>query len=398
MTLSSLKSAWVILISTFSAFIAIGMITNFIPILIFEEIVPSALVIGILSAVLWFTNAIWRIPIGYLIDKIGRFKINISGLLILGISAVFMALSRDIVIFSFLAVVRGIGSGAFIAASLISVADITQSEEMGKVVGFESASWGLGDALGSLFGGILAFYFGLSLLFIISGFLALATSLFVGLFLKETLQTKEITTKTHSRWTTRVREFFSSGLENRIICAIIMADFVAALGSASLIGFRALYLLVHYKLNFLWIGIIGSILVGIITITNPFAGYIVDKFGRKKILLIGSFGSAIATFFFAIFSSLFELIIIVVFNGLVASFYSVADNSIILEVSTSEKRGQVYGVWSTFWTLGFGIGVLLAGWIWEAYAPWIVFVSGSILIAAGGVVFLILGKETKSLR
>lgn len=268
---------------------------------------------------------------------------------------------------------------------------------MGKVVGFESASWGLGDALGSLFGGILAFYFGLSLLFIISGFLALATSLFVGLFLNETLKTKEITNKTHSRCTTRVREFFSSGLENRIICAIIIADFVTALGSASLIGFRALYLLVHYKLNFLWIGIIGSILVGMITITNPFAGYIVDKFGRKKILLIGSFGSAIATFLFAILSSLFEPIIIVIFNGVVAAFYSLADNSIILEVSTSEKRGQVCGVWITLWTLGFGIGILSAGWIWEAYAPWIVFVSGSILIAAGGVVFLILGKKTRSL-
>lgn len=145
------------------------------------------------------------------------------------------------------------------------------------------------------------------------------------------------------------------------------------------------------------VGIIGSILVGIITITNPFAGYTVDKFGRKKILLIGSFGNAIAIFLFAIFSSLFELIIIVIFNGVAAAFYSVADNSIILEVSTSEKRGQVYGVWSTLWTIGFGIGVFLAGWIWETYAPWIVFVTGSILIAAGGVVFLILGKETKSL-
>jgi MFS family permease len=243
----------------------------------------------------------------------------------------------------------------------------------------------------------LAFYFGLSLLFILSGFLTLATSLFVGLFLKETLQKKEITSKIHSNWITRLREFFSSGLDNRTICAIIMADFVAALGSASLVGFRALYLLIHYNLNFLWIGIVGSILVGTMTFTNPFAGYIVDKFGRKKMLLIGSFGSAIATLLFALFSSLFELIILIIFNGIVAAFYSVADNSIILEVSTSEKRGQVYGVWSTLWNIGFAIGVLFAGWVWEAYAPWIVFVIGSIFIASGGIVFLILGKETKNL-
>jgi len=39
-----------------------------------------------------------------------------------------------------------------------------------------------------------------------------------------------------------LRDFYSSGVDKRIICAIIMADFVAALGSASLIGFRALHL------------------------------------------------------------------------------------------------------------------------------------------------------------
>ncbi|MFX1520262.1 MAG: hypothetical protein ACFFCD_10120 [Promethearchaeota archaeon] len=107
-----------------------------------------------------------------------------------------------------------------------------------------------------------------------------------------------------------------------------------------------------------------------------------------------NFRGAIITFLFAIFSVLFELIILLIFSVIVAALYSAADNSIILEVSPSEKRKQYAGYGALF---GRSVSeleyYLLVGY--GKYAPWVVFVIGNILIAAAGGVFLFFRQRNK---
>lgn len=101
------------------------------------------------------------------------------------------------------------------------------------------------------------------------------------------------------------------------------------------------------------------------------AGSIADKFGRKKIFMLGTLLFITASFACAVSPNVFLLIVARIFQSIGACLLSPAALAIVLEAYPREKRMIAMGAWGAVGALaaalGPGIGSLIidyAGWQW----------------------------------
>jgi len=137
----------------------------------------SPLWVGIAIGAYGLTQAVLQIPMGILSDKFGRKPIILAGLLVFAFGSL-VAANAD----SIYGVVAGRaiqGMGAIAAAVLALAADLTRDEQRTKVMAIIGMCIGFSFALSLLVGPIVAQYFGLSGLFMITAGLAILGMLIV---------------------------------------------------------------------------------------------------------------------------------------------------------------------------------------------------------------------------
>ena len=104
-----------------------------------------------------------------------------------------------------------------------------------------------------------------------------------------------------------------------------------------------------------------------------FAGALGDKYGRKRIFLIGVGWFAAASALCGVAPNAPALIAARAFQGIGAALLTPGSLAIIEASFRPEDRGKAIGAWSGFAGVGTAIGPFLGGWLIQAYSWRLIF-------------------------
>ncbi|WAM32005.1 MFS transporter [Caldicellulosiruptor naganoensis] len=100
------------------------------------------------------------------------------------------------------------------------------------------------------------------------------------------------------------------------------------------------------------IGLLSTILNLMMLVTSPFAGLLVNRFGRKKVLLIGDFISwCLYSYIFFVAKNFEWFLIATLFNGLMR-IPELAWRLLLMEDATENERVAIYSVTVFVWNVG----------------------------------------------
>jgi MFS family permease len=151
---------WVMARSMFAnrAFLVIGLVAFAISVMsqgVFAALFPiyvtterglSTSDLGTLTAVAGFITALVLFPNGYLVDRFGRKSTLVPGLLILGVTALLLAISSNYAGLLLAVIVYGLGDGMCTGASQAYAMDLAPRERRGTFLGV----WSIMNSSGSI--------------------------------------------------------------------------------------------------------------------------------------------------------------------------------------------------------------------------------------------------------
>jgi DHA1 family tetracycline resistance protein-like MFS transporter len=109
-----------------------------------------------------------------------------------------------------------------------------------------------------------------------------------------------------------------------------------------------------------WVGIFGTVWALMQFIFSPIMGALSDRFGRRSVLLISSFGLAADYVVMAVAPTVGWLLLGRVLSGITASSFSTA-GAYIADVTPPEKRAGAFGLIGAAFGVGFVLGPALGG-------------------------------------
>jgi len=136
-------------------------------------------------AVYLLTQAMTTAIYGKLADMFGRKPILTVGIIIFIIGSVLSAMSTSMMFLIIARSVQGIGAGAMFSIPMTLLADMYEPRQRAKVMGYNSAVWGLGGIIGPLGGGFLLEHLSWNWIFLINLPIGLFLLLLLHFFLFE---------------------------------------------------------------------------------------------------------------------------------------------------------------------------------------------------------------------
>ena len=344
----------------------------------------SNLAVGIIAAAYPATETICGPIVGILDDRFGRRKWIYSGLGISTIALLAFPLNTNIAYLVAVHAVQGIAAAMIIVSSLTMVTDVSSTDNRGKEMGFyDFANLG-GYLVGILAAGILTKLGSPTIPFYFAAFLAAGAAIFAYFRVKET----------------KSREGRSAVSPIKTLKLLFSHRRAAAMFPIWL----AITTFVGVTLTFgPRLGpspFLTSILFGagvlILAVTQPLFGYLSDRYGRDKLMMLGLL-SLIGLFYTAInlirgrIGLLTGTPFLVLF-GVGCFAFPPAALASLGDLAPQRGRGVTMGAYSVVISLGTIVGPLLGGYLLDRYGAASLFYAGLILlIGALGLAILIGG-------
>lgn len=218
---------------------------------------------------------------GTLSDIYGRPRIIMYGLFLSAAGSIICALSPNIVVFLVARSMQGAGDGFFMAVGLALIGDITEKKDLGKAMGLYGAAVMSGSCLGPLLSGFIS-ALGWRLIPIILFIYTLTAGVLTRVIFGAQAKPKEAGSST------LIFKQFKQVGTNRNIALISLSGLVSFFvygGIQSLISDRLSQS--PFSATSSQIGILFSVSALVGVLFSFTAGYLLDKFEDRKILVIG---------------------------------------------------------------------------------------------------------------
>jgi len=167
----------------------------------------------------------------------------------------------------------------------------------------------------------------------------------------------------------------------------LFLSFLFALGNSS----DAFLILKTQKLGMPLFGILlviagFSFLASILSLP---AGNLSDKFGRKKVLLLGWLAYAVIYFNFALATKLWQVVILFISYGIYYGLTEGVAKAYITDLIPQEKRATAFGIYNTVVGLTLIPASVIAGYLWQIFSPAAAFYFGGILALLASIGLII---------
>jgi MFS family permease len=158
------------------------------------------------------------------------------------------------------------------------------------------------------------------------------------------------------------------------------------------ISFSASVILVPFVISELGAGEIGIIIFAyyVCTLTASYFGFLCDRYGRKKLLVFGSFLAGLTFVIFPYSENFLLLATINSLKGLASAAIGTAVMAILADAAPPGKNGEYMGKFYLARSAGGGIGFVAGGFFWDIFArnsflffSTIVFIVCSVFLAMG---------------
>lgn len=106
-----------------------------------------------------------------------------------------------------------------------------------------------------------------------------------------------------------------------------------------------------------------GIAVGLVVLSGAFVSLVAGKYsdviGRKPLLIIGGYASALIVFLYTIIGSVWQLYLLQIFSGLIISIFGTAESAYLADITKKEKRGADIGRYDAY--VGFAEAFAIFG-------------------------------------
>jgi DHA2 family multidrug resistance protein len=111
-------------------------------------------------------------------------------------------------------------------------------------------------------------------------------------------------------------------------------------------------------------------------IATPLNGWLVDRFGLKKVFLVSVAGFTIASALCGLSMNLTEIVVSRMLQGVFGAALVPLSQSVLLDINPREKHGSAMAVWGMGVMIGPILGPTLGGWLTDSYSwRWVFFIN-----------------------
>jgi MFS family permease len=334
-------------INRFSFFLAHHLTRPILP-LYLVSFGASSTVIGAVMAVFTITATVMRIPVGLLIDRIGRKPFLIAGVALFAAGNFGYMWAPSILLMLPFRMLHGIGWSGCTTAVATLAADIAPPKRRGELIGYAAMASSLGGAIGPVAG------FALLQRFEFSGvFLGAAALLFVSLILGAFVREPEHPPRNNRR---ELKWIDLLVIPETLLPAVAVA--FLSFGHGGILTFLPIHAL---KLGLenpgLWFGLYALCLL----LSRPVAGPLSDRISRRAVIIPGLILNLLGIGILALASSPAWLMAAAVVAGLGTGAAQPALMTVAVDQTSAQRRGQSMAQYQCFYDLGIGLGSLTLG-------------------------------------
>lgn len=364
-----IKDFFLTWINRFSFFLAHHLTRPILP-LYLVSFGASSTVIGAVMAVFTITATATRIPVGLLIDRIGRKPFLIAGVALFAVGNFGYLWAPGILLMLPFRMLHGVGWSGCTTAVATLAADIAPQKRRGELIGYAAMASSLGGAIGPVAG------FALLQRFDFSGvFFGAAALLFVSLILAAFVKEPEHGPRNNHRQ----RWIDLLVIPETLLPAVAVA--FLSFGHGGILTFLPIHAL---KLGLenpgLWFGLYALCLL----LSRPVAGPLSDRISRRAVIIPGLILNLLGIGILALASSPAWLMAAAVVGGFGTGAAQPALMTVAVDQTSPQRRGQSMAQYQCFYDLGIGLGSLTLGAFLD-----LVDQNFSLMYAASAVVALI---------
>jgi MFS family permease len=350
------------------------MISGMLPSFIVSELGASKAILGGIEGSAELVSYAFRLVSGSLSDKLRRRKIFI--LLGYGLSTIskpFFSVSFNWIDVLVVRIIDRIGKGVRTAPRDALISDSVTESTSGKAFGIHRTL----DQTGAIAGPIAAYallqFFNVRDIFILSLIPGIIAIIILVFFVKEII----------GKGTTEgmQKNFLYLLKQNRPFTILLLLTGIFGLGA---------YNYSFILLNSSDLGVIESsiplvyatINIAHTAVSIP-SGMIADRIGKEKVLILGYGILLISSFLMLILSGNFlYAFVIALIYGIYVGITETVQRAVLPKYVDSNLRGTAYGLYSLIIGVGFFIGNILFGYLWDAYSLDVSISFSSIFVAS----------------
>ena len=380
-------SLTILLTNLFIAFLGIGLVIPVLP-TIMNELNLSGSVVGNLVAAFALAQLLVSPLAGRWVDKLGRKKMIVYGLLLFSFSELLFGFGKTVEILFISRIIGGISAAFIMPAVTAFIADITTMETRSKALGYMSAAISTGFIIGPGIGGFLA-ELGSRVPFFFAAGIAFVAAIFSTFSLREPERQKY----------EEEMEEDKTGIKRIFVPMYFIPFMIIFISSFSLAAFESLFsLFVDHKFSFtpkdIAIIITGGAIVGAVAQVALF-DRLTKHLGEIVLIRYCLLISIILVFLMTIANSYVNILIVTVVLFVGFDLIRPAITSYLSKIAGNEQ-GFVGGINSMFTSIGNVLGPVIGGMLFDINLDYPFYFSSIVLV--GGIALSMVWKKPKRLE
>jgi ACDE family multidrug resistance protein len=362
----------------FASILGMGLIGAFLPILA-KDLDPTGNLVGLVVSAWFLARVFIEIPSGFISDRIGRRRLFVLGIALSAVGSFLCAVAPSIYFLIAGRAIWGFGVALFFLNNTAILFDLFDPAVRGRAIGTFQGIEMVGSLIGGPIGGVLAGVIGYNTVFYFTSALTGLSLVLVftlhdlkGLGRRATIALERIS----------LRAALSSLTQWPIIvvCLICLTRMLIMNGLMSTVFQLYLYENLGYDVSLIGI-IVGARTAGSIVATLA-SGHLSDRFGRKRIILLGLVLEAPCLYAYTLVSP-FETVMLIGFVDALGAGLTWTTLTVLLsDIVQPEYRGVALGFYRTFMDVGGILGPIIFMVIATALSPYISFIVGAILLVS----------------
>ncbi|MBI3913989.1 MAG: MFS transporter [Chloroflexi bacterium] len=378
---------WILFSGSFVNSVGGGMVFPFLTLYLHQHLNLSLTFVGVLFALWGLSSLLGQLAGGSLTDRYGRkalmaisLGINAVGIIGLGIADSLLSAAAVIILIGF------IGS-LFQPARDAMVADLIEPEKRAAAYALLRVVHNVGIAIGPAIGGFLAAQSYISI-FVANAITTGAFFFITIIWLRETHAAPAFATKSESL----AGAFAAPFRDTRFVVFCIGLSLVIISG-AQMMTVLPVYMKDQFGLGESFFGWVMTTNATMVVLFQYAITRATLRLPRLPYIALGAIFYALGTASVALGNAFPHFVLAMAVTTVGEMILAPTSTSITADLAPAEMRGRYMGMLGLTWTIGFGIGPILGGFITDNFAPAAVWLLTSVAAVTGALIFLLLARS-----